>query len=309
MEQKTKYIDSKKLLENKEKISATIPRYIYDDLKAFSDLTGLTITEIVTDALFKFFRNKIVTNDYLLGYGNLFFKLPLSTEFKSTAIANRIKLNTELETTEPTEPITIATVTNNLDVFNGSTYYAGSELEKRNIKHIGLDFAIFPTAIKPTNKLEFNKLDIAITDALYVFYYEISSVNNIDVYLINPIDAVNKLAGANSIKTSEKLVSCLQDLENIQNELNKNYADEMKQLHSSNKYVSNSKEFAIKDKYNSLLLDVLTEIANKYNNPNIKIGSDATTYNLNELKKRINQQEQEQERIRNIIEYQENQQK
>ena len=305
MERENKYIDTKKILANKEKISATIPKYIYDDLKNYSDLTGANITEIVTDALFEFFRNKTLTNNNLLGYGNLFFKLPMTAKFKSDAIANKIKLNADIETTEPTETITITTVTNNLDVFNGNSYFAGSELAKENIKHIGLDFAIIPTAIKPTDKLNFNKLDIAITDALYVFYYEVTSVNIIDVYLINPIDAVNKLASVKSIKANEKLVSCLQDLENIQTAINNNYADEMQELHNNNKNVSNAKEIAVKDKYTKILLDVLTDVATKYNTANIKIGSDATNYNIKHLKQQVKQHQTEQENRKNIIDLQE----
>lgn len=279
MEQKNKYIkkyiDSKKLFANKEKISATIPQYIYNDLKNYSDLTGLTTTEIVSNALFDYFRFKTVTNSDLLGYGNIYFKLPLSKEFKSNAIANKTKINSDIETTGATEQITIITVTNNLDVFNGNTYFAGYELKKQNIIHIGLDFAIIPNAIAPSNELKFNKLDININDALYIFYYEIQSVNIINVYLIDPIDAVNKLAGVNSIKANKKLVSCLQELEAIQTEINKNYSSEMQEIHNNNRNVKSKKQFAIKDKYTSILLDALNSVATKYNSDNIKIGYDS----------------------------------
>lgn len=279
MEQKNKYIkkyiDSKKLFANKEKISATIPQYIYNDLKNYSDLTGLTTTEIVSNALFDYFRFKTVTNSDLLGYGNIYFKLPLSKEFKSNAIANKTKINSDIETTGATEQITIITVTNNLDVFNGNTYFAGYELKKQNIIHIGLDFAIIPNAITPSNELKFNKLDININDALYIFYYEIQSVNIINVYLIDPIDAVNKLAGVNSIKANKKLVSCLQELEAIQTEINKNYSSEMQEIHNNNRNVKSKKQFAIKDKYTSILLDALNSVATKYNSDNIKIGYDS----------------------------------
>ena len=305
MEQENKYIDSKKLLANKEKISATIPQYIYEDLKNYSNLTGLNTTEIVSDALFDYFRYKTVTNSDLLGYGNIYFKLPLAKEFKSDAIANKTKINSDIETTGATEQITITTVTNNLDVFNGNTYFAGSELEKQNINHVGLDFAIIPNAIAPTNELKFNELDINIIDALYVFYYEIQSVYIINVYLINPIDAVNKLAGVNSIKANEKLVSCLQELEAIQTEINKNYSDEMQELHNTNKYVSNQKKFAIKDKYTAILLDVLKDIAIKYNSDNIKIGLDSFKANYERTKQLINQHKTTKDRINNIIELQE----
>ena len=308
MEQQTKIIDAKKILANKEKISATVPRYIYDDIKNFSELTGDTTTEIVTDALFKYFRDKTLTNDYLLGYGNLYFQMPLSTSFKSDAIANKVKLNKDVETTETTEPITIETITNNLDVFNGNTYFAGSDFEKRNIKHIGLDFAIIPKAIEPTNLINYDRLDVTILDALYIFYYEVSSVNIIDVYLLNPIDAVNKLSSVKSIKASEKLISCLQELENIESEINKNYADEMQELRENNKYVSNKKQLAIRDKYISLLMELLNETAIKYNNANIKIGFEAIKTNYNNIKDIINHSKQEQKNIKKIIEYQDKEQ-
>ena len=304
MEQQTKYIDSKKLLANKEKISATIPRYIYNDLKKYSELTGLNTTEIVTNALFEYFRYKTVTNTNLLGYGNLYFKLPLSKEFKTNAIANKTKLNIDLETTEQHEQIYIKTVTNNLDVFNGNTYFAGSEFEKNNIKHIGIDFIIIPTAIKQSNTILNNKLDVTINDALYVFYYEVTSNNIIDVYLINPIDAVNKLSSVKSINASEKLVSCLQELEIIETEINSDYASEMQELHKNNSYVSNDKKTAITDKYILMLIEVLKETAIKYNSNNIIIGVDAFNTNFKDVKNKINQMKETQTNIKKIIDLQ-----
>lgn len=306
MERQTKYIDGKKLLANKEKISATIPQYIYNDLKNYSDLTGLNTTEIVTNALFDYFRYKTVTNTNLLGYGNLYFKLPLDSEFKTNAIANKVKLNIDLESTEPQEQIYIKTVTNNLDVFNGNTFFAGSELEKNNIKHIGIDFIIIPNAIKQSNAILFNKLDITITDALYIFYYEVTSANIIDVYLINPIDAVNKLSAVNSIKASAKLVECLQELETIETEINSEYEKEMHELHNNNSYVNNDKKTAVIDKYTAILLDLLKQSAIKFNSDNIKIGVDAFSNSFKEVKNNINQMKQTQENIKNIIDSKEN---
>lgn len=109
-----------------------------------------------------------------------------------------------------------------------------------------------------------------------------------------------KLAGVNSIKANEKLVSCLQDLETIQTETNKNYADEMQELYDSNKYVSKKKEIAISDKYNKILLELLKETAIKYNGNNIKIGVDAFTSNINDVKSKINHMKKAQGNIKNI---------
>ena len=288
MEQQSKYIDANKVLANKEKISATIPRYIYDDLIAFSELTGEKTTDIVTSALFDFFRNKTVTNDYLLGYGKIYFNLPLNKEFKENAIANKIKLNQDRQTEEPTEQVLIQTVTNNLDIFNGKTYFAGSEKEKENIIHIGIDLKIIPNAIEPTNTIKFNELDISLTDALYVFYYEVSSINRINVYLINPIDAVNRLSSVNAI-FGDVLIDCLQEIEQYQKEINNNYHLEMQELHNNNQYVSNKKEIAIKDKYTAIFLEVLKDMSIKYDNPNIKLGFDAAKGNIQKFTDRINE--------------------
>lgn len=308
MEQQTKYIDNKKILATKEKISATVPRYIYDDIKNYSELTGDNTTDIVTRALFNYFKDKTLTNDYLLGYGNLYFQMPLNASFKADAIANKVKLNKDIKTTEPTETITIETITNNLDVFNGNTYFAGSEFEKRNIKHIGLDFIIIPKAIEPTKLINYNELDITILDALYIFYYEVSSVNNIDIYLLNPVDAVNKLSSVNSIKASDKLIACLQELENIETEINKNYADEIQELTKNNNYVGNKELLTIRDKYISLLFELLKETAIKFNNPYIKTGYDAFKSSYTDLKDKINKLKQMQNNIENITEYQEKEQ-
>lgn len=287
MEQQTKYIDANKVLANKEKITVNIPKYIYDDMEAFSKLTGTNKTDIVTDALFDFFRYKTVTNDYLLGYGKIYFNLPLNKEFKDNAIADKTKLNQDRQIEEPMEQVLIQTVTNNLDVFNGVTYTANLE----NINHIGVDFKIIPKAIKPTNTIKFHELDINLTDALYVFYYEVSNNHNIDVYLINPIDAINRLSSVKSI-FGDVLIGCLQEMGQYQKEINNNYHLEMQELHNNNQYVSNDKERAIKDKYTAIFLEVLKDISIKYNNPNIKLDYDASKGNIQKFTDRINEIEQ-----------------
>lgn len=289
MERQTKYIDANKVVEKKKFVGVRLPAYIYEWLEAFSDLTHDNMTDIIITALFDFFRDKTLTNDYLLGYGDLYFNLPLNKEFKENAIADKIKLNQDRQTEEPTEQVLIQTVTNNLDVFNGVTYTAN--LEDENINHIGVDLKIIPNAIEPTNTIKFHELDINLTDALYVFYYEVSNNHNIDVYLINPIDAVNKLSSVKSI-FGVVLINCLQEMEQYQKEINKKYADEMQELHNNNQYVSNEKEIAIKDKYTAIFLEVLKDISLEYDNPNIKLGFDASNGNIQKFTNRINEIEQ-----------------
>ena len=317
MEQQSKYIDSKTLLKKKEKISVTIPRYLYDDLTAYNELTGQNLTETVTTALLNFFRNKTLTNDYILGYGNLYFKIPTDSYTKENVIAEKEILNSAKTISEiksnDNETIYIKNIPNNLDIFNGSTYSAGANLEENNIKHIGLEFAVIPTAIKPNETTNINKLDIDIINSLYCFYFEFDGNNKTNVYLINPIDAVNKLSSAKSNKTNESLINCLKELETIQETINNNYADEMQELFNNNSYVSNEKRIAIKDKYTALILELARDTAIKYNNSNIKFGSDAVydsldsiTFKLNNMSERLSQ---DQEHIKNIIDYQEQKQK
>lgn len=303
MEQENKYYDIKNLLDSgKEKITVNIPKFIYDDLKAFEELTNLNTTDIVKSALFDFFRYKTVTNDYLLGYGDLYFELPLSMEFKENAIANKIKLNQDLgATAEPSEQIIISTVTNNLDVFNGVTFTANKELQKKGIKHCGVDFVIIPSAIEPVEQINFNQFNINLLDCLYVFYYEVTSINTIDVFLINPVEAVNRLSSVNASKMNDYLISCLQDLKMFQSEINNKYVDELEQLHKNNNYVSNDKERAIIDKYNMIFSDALNDIAIKYKNDKIKMGSDMLEYNLNRVRSNINQFEDEHERMQRVM--------
>ena len=295
MERRPKYIDSKLLPKNKEKITVLITHNTYENIKIFSHLTGDNTTDIVNDALYEYFKNKTLTNDYLSRFGGLYFNLPLSKEFKSDAITNRIKLNQGRKNIESTEHITIKTVTNNLDVFNGVTYSAN--LEDKTINHCGIDFKIIPTAIDPNINEH-----VDLTDALYVFYYEVSNNHNINVYLINPIDAVNKLSYANHV-LGKVLIECLQEMEFSQKEINKNYADEMQELYNNDENMSNSKKSAIKDKYTAILLDVLNEIESKYNNPNIIYGSDASSYNLKTLNEKIKALEKEHEITKRIIEH------
>lgn len=276
MEQETKLKESEKVLANKVKIWATIPQYLQDDIKNYSALTGYNKSETLTKALTEFFNNKILENDNLLIGNSLYFQLPLNKTFKDNAIANKTKLNIDLETKGDTVPVNIIRIKNNLDIFNGSSYTAGEEYITENIKHRGIDFIIIPEAVTFGNTIYSNRLDINITDSLYVFYYVYQSDRLINVYLIKPIEAINNLAGANENKTSKKLIQCLNDLETLETEINKKYSEEVKQLEKNNKYVSNKKKEVIINSYNQLLHEVLKELAIKYNNPYIKIGSTAT---------------------------------
>ena len=96
-------------------------------------------------------------------------------------------------------------------------------------------------------------------------------------------------------------------MENIQNEINGNYSDEMQELHDTDKYVSKAKENDISDRYYKLLMGLLKETAIKYNSDNIKIGVDAFKSNINHVKDRINDMKQEQKNLKNIIDIQEKQ--
>lgn len=248
-----KYIN-KNLIPKKDKkqVSFRIEKELQKKLLQYANIKGISSAEAITEVLESFFNDMALSNNYLDNINGLYFKIPLDLDIKKEFIRSKQVLNTSDNANivgDNSKAIKINQIPNNLDVFTAGGYTSN----KDGVLHSGIDFIIIKEAIKKPETITLDKLDIDLTDCIYCFYFEVKADNTTDVYLINPVEAVNKLSSANNKITWESLVSAMQQLEDLQNTNNDSYKRSMEQLFKSNKYVSNNSQVEV---LNTHLLDI-----------------------------------------------------
>lgn len=213
-------------IEPRESATFRLDKNLNKDLVNYASIKGLNKSEAINEILFNFFKDTTLTNTYLQDKAELLFKIPLDLEVKKKFINNRIKLNHETDKIgNDTTLIKIDKIPNNLDVFTTfDDNIAGSfQSMNKNILHSGIDFIFIPDVIRKSKTSYYNKPDIDLLSALYVFYFEVTLNNNTDVYLINPYDAITKLSDVNNSIVGDKLIEIVAMLEDNQTQINYNY--------------------------------------------------------------------------------------
>lgn len=235
-------------LENKEQTTFRIDKNLYADLSNYADIKGLHKAEAINEILFKFFKGTTLTNTYLMNRGGLYFKIPLDLETKKEFIKNKTKLNDDATTNiigNDATSVKIKKIPNNLDVFIDNEPVGSYKSTKDGILHSGIDFIFIADVLKKPKTTPKNKLDITLTDSLYIFYFEVKADNTTDVYLINPIEAINKLSDVNNRIVGDKLAEIVAILEDTQQTTNYEYKATMENLYKNNDYVSRKKEIEV----------------------------------------------------------------
>lgn len=240
-----KYIN-KNLIPRKDKkqVSFRIDKELQEKLLTYANIKGISSAEAITEVLENFFNNKELSNDYLNNMAGLYFKIPLDMETKREFIRNKQILNTPDNANivgENNTAIEIKQIPNNLDVFTGDGY----STTKDGVLHSGIDFIVIKEAVRKPKTVSGSKLNIDLMDSLYCFYFEVKANNKTDVYLINPVEAVNKLSGVNNKIIWDLLVSTMQQLEDLQKTENDSYKKCMDNLFKSDKYFSNKTQLQI----------------------------------------------------------------
>lgn len=261
-------------IQPKEKTSFTIDKNLYDDLNNYANVNKVTKSKIINEVLFNFFKGKILTNTYLPNKAGLIFKIPLDLKVKHNCIKNKTVLNSDNAITN-FALITVNQIPNNLDVYTTSKdNTAGTfKANKEGVLHCGVDFIFIPDVIRKPTKPN-NTFDIDVLDCLYIFYFEVKEDNIIEVLLINPSDAVNKLTNADNIYGADKLIEKIQLLEAEQQQLKYEYEKEMININKGKEANREKRAYNILDSYFILLeMDLLknNDILNKFNNNNIRV--------------------------------------
>lgn len=235
-------------LENKEQTTFRIDKNLYADLSNYADIKGLHKAEAINEILFKFFKGTTLTNTYLANKGGLYFKIPLYLEIKREFIKNKTKLNDDMTANSignNTTSVKIKRIPNNLDVFIDNEPVGSYKSTKDGVLHSGIDFIFISDVLKKPKTVLYNKLDITLTDSLYIFYFEVKADNTTDVYLINPIEAINKLSDVNNRIVGDKLAEIVAILEDTEQTTNYDYKKTMDNLYKNNDYVSKKKEIEV----------------------------------------------------------------
>lgn len=236
--------------EPKENTTFSLDKNLYDDLSNYANKMNLNKSEAINEILFNFFKSKTLTNTYLTNKGGLSFYIPLDLKFKKECISNHTVLNADNPSNtigDNTVLLQVRKIPNNLDVFTSSDdNTAGSyKANKDGVLHCGIDFIFIPEVIQKPTTLLYSKLDIDLLDSLYIFYFEVKADNRTDVYLINPVEAINKLSDVNNRIVGDKLAEWLQLLEVEQQQINYEYKSTIENLHKGNKSVSSKRQFNV----------------------------------------------------------------
>lgn len=207
----------------KEHINFRIEKKLHSKLNNYANLKEINKSDAINEILKNFLNDRILTNTYLDNMTGLCFKIPLDLDIKKQCIKDKTILNSgNVNIGDNTALITINQIPNNLDVFTLSDDNTGGSY-KANINgvlHHGIDFIFIPDVIKkPMN----DKFDIDLFDALYLFYFEVKANNTVDVVLINPTDAINKISTANNNKWFDKVAGMVQILEDENKRSKYNY--------------------------------------------------------------------------------------
>lgn len=256
----------------KEQTTFRIDKNLYNDLSNYADIKGLNKAEAINEILFKFFKGTTLTNNYLPNKAGLYFKIPLDLDIKKEFIQNKTKLNKEIDNStigDNTTFVKIKQIPNNLDVFIDNGIAGSFQANKDGVLHCGIDFVLVFEALKKPTTLLNSQLDINLLDCIYCFYFEVTSDNTTNVYLINPYEAINKLSDVNNRITGDKLIDMVETLEEIQQQTNYNYKIGMENLKATSQYLSSKKQFKLLDDNFMALLVAVAELSNKTVNENI----------------------------------------
>lgn len=262
-------------IETRDTLTITIDKNLYEDLNNYAKVTHSTKSEAINKVLFSFFKSKILTNTYLTNRGGLQFKIPLDLDVKKQCIKDKTILNSDNANFGVNSAlITINQIPNNLDVFTLSDdNTAGSYKANINgVLHHGIDFIFIPEAIEKPVDINF---DIDLIESLYLFYFEVKANNTVDVVLINPTDAINKLSNANNGKLFKKYAEMVQLLEVEEKQIKNDYWATITQLRKRNKKSINDKRIKdiINEYFTILEMDLLkneTILNMTFKNDNVK---------------------------------------
>lgn len=292
-------------VEKRVPYNVRLPKRLIDKLNSYAELTGNTTTNIVNSVLDDFLSDKIVLNDYLDNVGGVTVKIPFAVNQKCKFIndcwnlkdynsAETIRYNIVDSTYSETyfaELFEVKKIPNNCDVYINDSYVANKSILKfnHNAIHSGIELFIYNiTEIIFADASLINDFD-SFVNCLYCLYFEVNAADNVDVYLIDYLTAINLLSASGNESYKDLIIAAATELKDIDNVVN-SYADDFNnaEIEVAEKYLSgdhadNGKYAdAVDDLQNKKIAEckakcdeLVDTIADGYNSKNIiKFGTD-----------------------------------
>lgn len=292
-------------IEKKVPYNVRLPKRLIDKLNAYAELTGNTTTNIVNSVLDDFLSDKNVLNDYLDNVGGVSVKIPFAINQKNNFIndcwnlkdynsADTLRYNivdSSYTETYFAELFEVKKIPNNLDIYVGDSFIANKKILKfnHNAIHSGIELFIYNiTEIIFADASLVNDFDSFI-NCLYCLYFEVTANDDVNVYLIDYLTAINLLSASGNNDYKDLIIAAATELNDIDNVIN-GFRDEFYngEIEIADKYLSG--DHADNDEYTKAVDDLKNKkfaeckekcdelvetIANGYNSNNIILfGSD-----------------------------------
>ena len=296
-------VGNPKFLNTEKKVPYNIrlPQRLIEKYNSYSELTGNTTTNIITNVLNDFIDDKVVMNDYLDNTGGLTVKIPyavyqkhrLTTDDGAFAF-NLLSYNKSKEyhyyigdemysDTYFAELFEVKKIPNNLDISNGESYNVNDKnlIVDPNAIHSGIELFVYKDVVKSmsadailSNYCEYD----SFVNCLYCLYFEIK-VNDVKVYIIDYLKAINLLSASGNDSYKDLIIACVTELKKVDEIADELYNEicngevEILEKYDFDKD-SYEKEFDafkknLKAEYDLKFESTVYDIANKYNSGNI----------------------------------------
>lgn len=218
-------------VEKKVVYNIRLPQRLIDKYNSYSELTGNTTTNIVTNVLSDFIDDKVVMNDYLDNTGGVTVKIPYAINQKNYSISNNINLmdyeskdeylritsQGRIIETYFAELFEVKKIPNNLDIYIDDSYVANKKhlLFNNNTTHSGIELFIYNiTEIIFADAELINDFDSFI-NCLYCLYFEVSADESVNVYLIDYLTAINLLSASGNDEYKDLIIAAATELNKI----------------------------------------------------------------------------------------------
>lgn len=292
-------------VEKKVVYNIRLPQRLIDKYNSYSELTGNTTTNIVTNVLSDFIDDKVVMNDYLDNTGGLTVKIPyviyqknrLTTdgddEFDNYNLLEynrstkyRYYIGDEMYSEKYfAELFEVQKIPNNLDISNGDSYVVNDKtlIVDQNAIHSGIELFVYADVVKSISVdailSDYNEYD-SFVNCLYCLYFEVDENNNANVYIIDYMKAINLLSASGNEYYKDLIIACVSDLKKV-DELSADLYNECingeMEIYEKNDFDNAElyeKEFEkfkknLKAEYDLKFDAAITDVSNKYNSGNI----------------------------------------
>ena len=293
-------------IEKKVPYNVRLQKRTIDKLNAYAELTGNTTTNIVNTVLDDFLSDKNVLNDYLDNVGGVTVKIPYAINQKMNFINHGFNLmdyNSEetirynivdstYSETYFAELFEVKKIPNNCDIYIDDSYIANKKVLQfnKNAIHSGIELFIYNiTEIIFSDAALIDEFD-SFVNCLYCLYFEVDSADNVDVYLIDYLTAINILSASGNDEYKDLIIAAATELSDIDNVVS-SFKDDFKndEIDIANEFLfgddpadNDGYSKAIKNSENKIIAEckakcdeLVNVIADGYNSNNIiRFGSD-----------------------------------